>query len=251
MSLAKLILGASMVFCGIKGEYVTTITSPPPSATVTLYDVIPSDEVSILQNTSDFGSFNGIYQLTVAMIGVSSGSNGGSETTYSFGRYVSESDAYTIMSTDSQGQVVTETITPPQLLPDISNWTLVASSGGQWETVSPYFTTDSVDGGAVPVGGGYLSCSFDSGHQSAVCNGWDLDLNLATVTSGSQVATVTKVETMPVSYGGMITAYTVGIQSFPVETGNSKSNSGLGRMDWCWLNFGGGFSVFLAFILSL
>ncbi|KAF5367222.1 hypothetical protein D9757_012226 [Collybiopsis confluens] len=181
-------------------------------------------------------------RATATILGVSSGSDGESETTYSLGRYLSVNEVLTV-TLHSQGQEVTQTVTD-LLFANTLNWTLVESSGGEWETISPDISIDSTGEGTLIVGGVYASCSFESGHQSAVCNGWDLEPYLTTVTSGSRVATATEVVTIPVSsYEGMMTAYTGEIQGLPVETGSSKSNSELGRIDLYWLSFGAGLSL--------
>ncbi|KIK50101.1 hypothetical protein GYMLUDRAFT_494637 [Collybiopsis luxurians FD-317 M1] len=83
-----------------------TVTSP--ATTVTLYDVIPSQQVSLLNNNSNARLLDGTYELTATIIGVSSGSEG-SETTYSFGRYFSQNAVFKTTSTDSRGKVTTET----------------------------------------------------------------------------------------------------------------------------------------------
>ncbi|KAF5367220.1 hypothetical protein D9757_012224 [Collybiopsis confluens] len=227
-----------------------TITSPPPS-TATLYDIIPSQQVSLFQNSSNFETLDGTYEATATILGVSSGLDGESETTYSFGRYLSINEVWTATSTDSEGQVATQTVTS-FLFADTLNWTLVASSGGFWETESPYITTNPADGGPDYVEGGYLSCSYESGHTSALCTGLDLGPGFATVTAGSQVATVTEVQTFSVGYEGLISAFTVVTQAAPVETGSPKSNGELGRnlKGMCWSS-AGVLSIFIAFGLSL
>ncbi|KIK50099.1 hypothetical protein GYMLUDRAFT_51388 [Collybiopsis luxurians FD-317 M1] len=199
-----------------------TITAAP--SVVTLYDVIPSAQVSIFANTSDFTPIDGTFQLTATVIGVSSGSNG-SETTYSLGEYFSENEVFTTTSTDSQGQVTTQTVKTPEFV-EVSNWTMVASEGGFWETFSPHITSDLADGRTAYDDGAFLSCSFDSAHQSAFCTGLDLEPILTTVTSGSQVATVTEVSTFPQSYGGSITVLTVITAAVPSNTGSSNAATG-------------------------
>ncbi|KAF5367223.1 hypothetical protein D9757_012227 [Collybiopsis confluens] len=244
----KRFLGASAAFCGIQVLAIPQIITSRPSSTVSLYDVLPSREVSLLNN-SNLTPIDGTYQVTASILGVSSGPDGGSETTYSFGRYISQNDVFTTTLTNSQGQAVTETIHEPG--PHlISNWTLVESSGGQWETFSPHVTTDATDGHTIFDDGEYFSCSYESGHQSAICTGLELDVGLATVTSGSQVATVTETRTSSVSYEGLITAFTVITQGAPVETGGTtQSNGGLGRKDL--YGSGGLVAIFVVSLLSL
>ena len=77
---------------------------------MTLYDVISPQDASILNNTSDWTPLYGTIQPTATVIGVSSGSDG-SETTYSVGEYFSENRVFTTTSTDSQGQLATQTVT--------------------------------------------------------------------------------------------------------------------------------------------
>ncbi|KIK50100.1 hypothetical protein GYMLUDRAFT_65419 [Collybiopsis luxurians FD-317 M1] len=218
-----------------------TVTSAP--SVVTLYDVISPEEASILNNTSDWTPLYGTIQLTATVVGVSSGSNG-SETTYSFGEYISQNRVFATTSTDSQGQLATQTVTTPELVV-VSNWTLVESDRGFWETRSPQITSNLADGGTLFAEGNFLSCSFDSSHQSALCTGIDLEPVLATVTSGSQIATVTEARTFPESYGGSITAFTVITAAVPSNTGSS--NAATGRHQ----EFGLGGYIFVGLAVSL
>ncbi|KAF5367219.1 hypothetical protein D9757_012223 [Collybiopsis confluens] len=223
MTVASRILAACAVFFSVQVFAIPqTITSPQPS-TETLYDVIPSQQVSILQHTSNLRPLEGTDELTATILGVSSGSDGASETTYSLGRYDSENEVFTATSTNSEGQSVTQTITS-LLFMDTLNWTLVASSGGYWETLSPYISMYS-DGVPILAEGEYLSCSYESGHTSALCTGYNFAPELTTVTSVSQVATATEVHTFSTSYEGLITPLTVATQAVPVETGSSNTGS--------------------------
>ncbi|KIK50102.1 hypothetical protein GYMLUDRAFT_51390 [Collybiopsis luxurians FD-317 M1] len=213
-----------------------TVTSAP--SVVTLHDVIPSQLVSKFNPTP----LDGTIQLTATAIGVSSGSNG-SETTYSFGEYISENPVFTTTRTDSQGQVTTQTVNREFV--GFSNGTLVESDGGLWETFSPHITSNLADGGIVSADGDFISCSFDSSHQSAFCTGVDLEPVLTTVTSGSQVVTVTEVSTSPESYGGSIVAVTVLTAAVPSNTGSS--NAATGR----YQEFGLGGYIFIGLAISL
>ncbi|KAF5358730.1 hypothetical protein D9757_012251 [Collybiopsis confluens] len=226
---ARVFLGhgiASVLLCGAEGENYCgtgltsesptfnftvfaiplpkTITAPP--STVTLYyTAISPQEASLLQNASDSLT----QELTAIILGVSSGPDGGSETTYSFHDHFREDELFTITTTDSQGKVVTQTTS--SLFADNLNFTLVESDGGYWETISPEIATlNSADGdsghGFDLIEGEYLSCSFESGHQSAQCTGVALvpDGRETTITSGSHSTTGAEVHTSTESFEGSL-----------------------------------------------
>ncbi|KIK50103.1 hypothetical protein GYMLUDRAFT_266242 [Collybiopsis luxurians FD-317 M1] len=201
--------------------------SAPPVTTVTFYDVVPSQSVSIFESTSNTSSFDGTFELTTAIVGVNSGS-AGSETTYSFGEYYSENIVQTITGIDSKVQVTTQTIVgllncelasvtsiPESHASFKLIGTIVESDGGEWITGSPKLLTDGIANGE------YRSCSYDLSHSSAFCTGVDLEPVLTTVTSGSQIATVTEaIAFSSHSYGGSIVATTAAL---PVNTGFSNT----------------------------
>ncbi|KAF5372426.1 hypothetical protein D9757_009914 [Collybiopsis confluens] len=189
MFMVNMFVGLCVALCVVQVLAVPqTITSPPPS-TVTLYGVIPSPLHSLLANTSNTMSADGTFQLAATILGVEVDSDGS----------ITGSVAYYV-------HVAV---------------TLVESSGGEWETVSPHITTD-VHGQIGVLEGQYISCSYDSGHQSAQCTGLDLDPVLATVTSGSQLATVTEVETSTEEFEGSITRAAVLTLAVPTTTGSSN-----------------------------
>ncbi|KIK51355.1 hypothetical protein GYMLUDRAFT_395749 [Collybiopsis luxurians FD-317 M1] len=197
------------------------------TTTATLYNVIPTQAVSLPDNDSytNLIMFDHISGPTETILGVSSGPQG-SETTYSFGEYISNDVIYTTTITGSQGQATVETVVTPYLV-GYTNWTVVESDGGQWVTYSPYISSEHVHNNTFTVDGGYASCSFDSSHQKGFCTGVDLEPVVTTLTdSNSQVATVTEVKTFSESYEGSVSAFTT--ITLPSRTGLGSGSSATG-----------------------
>ncbi|KIK64308.1 hypothetical protein GYMLUDRAFT_39863 [Collybiopsis luxurians FD-317 M1] len=250
MSIVKLALGVCAVVHGIEVLAVPQqITSPSP-ATVTLYQIIPTGLVD--PDTS----IDGTIEFEATAVGVSSGSDG-SETTYSVGEYISENSVFTTITTNSQGQIVTETTKTPEYVGNI-NWTMIVSEGGEWETEAPFTSTDLL-GDEESGQGYYLSCSFDGSHQSASCTQVGVDLVVSTTTFGSETATVTGAAFLSTTFGGSLTPFTVITQGVPSRTGSGSttastgtstgtSNAATGKQMYYGLGY---FVIFVTVVLNL
>ncbi|KIK64305.1 hypothetical protein GYMLUDRAFT_71266 [Collybiopsis luxurians FD-317 M1] len=111
--IAQLLIGICVAVRGVEVLAVPQTITSSAATVVTLYEVIPSGRPSF--NTSGARPIDGTFEVTATVVGVSSGA-GGSETTYSFGQYVSDNFVFTTTSTDSQGQAVTETVSTPDFV---------------------------------------------------------------------------------------------------------------------------------------
>jgi len=187
--------------------------------------------------------------MDISVVGISSGS-AGSETTYSEGEYFSENNVNTITITESQGQILTETVTTPFIVQTF-NATIVESAGGAW------FTASASIGSNIIADGSYESCSFDSnGGTSVSCTELDFQPFTTVSGSGAQATTVTEVETFSQTWGGYKTALTVLTEvALPSRTGSGStstqtgSSNAAGRMSNPYWGVGVFTSFFMALVL--
>ncbi|KIK64307.1 hypothetical protein GYMLUDRAFT_39862 [Collybiopsis luxurians FD-317 M1] len=216
MSIVKLVIGICTIVHGIEVLAVPQQITTPAPATVTAYNIIPTGPFEA--DTS----IDGTIVFATSVVGVSSGSDG-SETTYALGEYISENEVSTSIGTNSQGQIVTETVKTPYFVGNF-NWTAVVSEGGAWETDAPTVYT-YLNGATGHEVGFYASCSYDGSHQSASCTEVELNLVVSTTTVGSEIATVTGTESFSFTFGGSLSPLTVISQTQTASPSRTGSES--------------------------